>query len=181
MTLGAKRYKKKFEDLPPHLQKISLRVTMIFGLLGWATLIACAVFLWDDAEFMRESVQGTAEVLSVKEDRSRHSDGRTSVTYEPTFRFEDRSGKVHTVTPWYASSEWGFSVGEQIDIRYRPSEPERAVPHGYGLQWLGLSIFVWGGSAFGAIAAFFGTAGLYSLRRRLRKASDVAKYSRSYE
>lgn len=168
MTLGAKRNKKKFEDLPPHVQKTGLRVIGLVCLLGWLLLIGCGVYAWDDMRFARESVEDTAEVIGMEEDRSYDSDTGHSVTYSPTFRFKTEDGRSHTVTPWYQSSEWGFSVGQQITIRYRPGKPEKAIPYGYGDQWLGVPLFVWIPLAIGGFCAFFGTLGSWDLRRRMR-------------
>ncbi|MEM6853050.1 MAG: DUF3592 domain-containing protein, partial [Planctomycetota bacterium] len=125
MTLGAKP--RSFKDAPAHTQLAALKIMGGLTCVGYLVLIAAGLWYWNQQRFIQASNPAKAEVLRVDVETN-HSDGTTTRTYSPTFRFTDENGQTHTATPWYSSSDWGFGEGRTINIRYRRDRPQDAFP-----------------------------------------------------
>ena len=79
--------------------------------------------LHDERLLESEGKQTTAVVVKMRKHTS--SGGRrrsSSVSYYPTLRFRDATGKVHKVE--YEVSTDNFPIGEKLLITYLPSDPE---------------------------------------------------------
>lgn len=79
--------------------------------------------LYDESRLESEGKQTTAVVVKMRKHTS--SGGRrrsSSVSYYPTLRFRDATGKVHKVE--YEVSTDNFPIGEKLLITYLPSDPE---------------------------------------------------------
>ena len=93
---------------------------LIFFAVGGA-LLAGAAFAWlHTRRFVAEAVRGFGEVVRLQE----HSD--ESVTYSPVVRFSGPGGRAVEFTESTSSNPPGYSVGDRVEVLYRPHEPRRS-------------------------------------------------------
>lgn len=93
---------------------------LIFFAVGGA-LLAGAAFSWlRTRSFVAESVRGFGEVVGLRE----HNDD--GVTYSPVIRFSGPGGRVVEFTETTSSNPPGYSVGDRVEILYRPHDPGSA-------------------------------------------------------
>lgn len=93
---------------------------LIFFAVGGG-LLAGAAFAWlHTRRFVAEAVRGFGEVVRLQE----RSDD--SVTYSPVIRFSGPGGRAVEFTESTSSNPPGYSVGDRVEILYRPDAPERA-------------------------------------------------------
>jgi hypothetical protein len=97
-----------------------LVASLIFFAVG-VGLLAGAAFAWlHTRRFVAEAVRGFGEVVRLQE----RSDD--SVTYSPVIRFSGPGGRAVEFTESTSSNPPGYSVGDRVEILYRPHDPERA-------------------------------------------------------
>ncbi len=93
---------------------------LIFFAVGGA-LLAGAAFAWlHTRRFVAEAVRGFGEVVGLYE----RSDD--SVTYSPVIRFSGPGGRAVEFTETTSSNPPGYSVGDRVEILYRPHDPKSA-------------------------------------------------------
>lgn len=104
------------------------RIRWVFGVVGVVVTLVGVVLLARAIVFVSTAIPVQAEVVSVEAltERHRDSDGRTSTmrTYLPMFEFHDAEGRMHTATTNHSSSDYNYSVGQTVTIRYNPANPE---------------------------------------------------------
>lgn len=96
---------------------------VVWILLSSIFLVNGLLMLHDESRLESEGKQTTAVVVKMRKHTS--SGGRrrsSSVSYYPTLRFRDATGKVHKVE--YEVSTDNFPIGEKLLITYLPSDPE---------------------------------------------------------
>jgi hypothetical protein len=96
------------------------------GLLGAA---ATALYTW---HFTRTAQQTPGTVIEMRKRIDRDSG---SVTYAPTFRFNDAAGDEHTVASSFFSAPPEFRVGERVRVLYRADSPQSARIDSYWQVW----------------------------------------------
>lgn len=96
---------------------------VVWVLFSSILLVNGLLMLHDESRLESEGKQTTAVVVKMRKHTS--SGGRrssSSVSYYPTLRFRDATGKVHKVE--YEVSTDNFPIGEKLLITYLPSDPE---------------------------------------------------------
>lgn len=124
---------------------------------------ALAVALWlyrDTSTFLTEATRAVGTVVDLV--RSESSD---STTYKPVVRFIDRTGEEIEFTSSTGSNPPSYSRGEQVEVLYLPSQPQKARIHGFFSLW-GLPLIFGGlGALFFAIGAGLSLVGALKARR----------------
>lgn len=97
---------------------------MVWILFSAVFLVKGLLMLHDESLLESEGKQTTAVVVKMRKDTSGGGGRRSSssVSYYPTLRFADATGKVHKVE--YEVSTDNFPIGEKLPITYLPSDPE---------------------------------------------------------
>lgn len=114
------------------------RFSWLFTLVGVLLLIVSGYLIVEKRSFLADAVETRAKVLRVDVQRLTGS-GRTgsTVTYQPTFEFEDEAGVSHVATTLGSSSAWRFAKGELVTIRYDPDNPSDVRPKtGFFSEWM---------------------------------------------
>ena len=97
-----------------------LVTSLIFFAVGAGLLAGAAFARLHTRRFVAEAARGFGEVVRLQE----RSDD--SVTYSPVIRFSGPGGRAVEFTESTSSNPPGYSVGERVEILYRPDAPERA-------------------------------------------------------
>ncbi|GAB3704954.1 hypothetical protein GCM10027592_36870 [Spirosoma flavus] len=79
----------------------------------------------------------TGEVIDY-ESQTKYDDekNRTTTYYHPTVHFHTQAGQDVTFTSSVGSSKRSHSIGEQVGVRYLPSDPEDAQVDEFMNLWL---------------------------------------------
>lgn len=104
---------------------------LLIGLGCAALLGACgaAIYSW---HFTSVALRTSGTVIEMREQTDKESG---SVSYAPTFRFQDASGAAHTVSSGFYSSPPEFHVGDVIVVLYRSNDPQDARIDSYWQVW----------------------------------------------
>ena len=100
--------------------------------LGCAALIgalATALHTW---HFTRIAQRTSGAVIEMRQQTDKDSG---SVSYAPTFRFQDATGAQHTVSSSFYSSPPEFHVGDSVTVLYRGDDPQTARIDSYWQVW----------------------------------------------
>lgn len=100
--------------------------------LGCAALLGAVgtgVHTW---HFTRTAHRTIGTVIEMQEHTDKDSG---SISYAPTFRFQDASGTVRTVTSRFFSSPPEFRVGDRVVVLYRADSPQSARIASYWQLW----------------------------------------------
>jgi len=103
---------------------------------------------WRTAAFLKSSLVTSGTVVEMRDVHD--SDG--SVMFAPVFRFT-ANGTSETVTSNTSSDPTSFAVGDQVRVRYLPSEPAKAHIDSWMQLWFGTAVetvigVVWVGFGF---------------------------------
>jgi hypothetical protein len=82
--------------------------------------------------FVRQCAETSGEVIRLE--RSQYPD-EYGYSYAPVFSFTAADGRSFTVTSKVSSSPPGFAEGEQVRVRYDPSNPNDARIHTFFQTW----------------------------------------------
>ncbi|HXC35501.1 MAG TPA: DUF3592 domain-containing protein [Candidatus Acidoferrales bacterium] len=72
--------------------------------------------------FTHVAVHTTGVIIEMRE----HAGKNGSITYAPTFRFQDSKGLEHTVSSTVSESPPAYNIGDNVPILYISSEPQSA-------------------------------------------------------
>ena len=107
-------------------------IAKIFIGLGCAALVgalATTVHTWN---FTRIAQRTTGTVIEMRQQTDKDSG---SVSYAPTFRFQDATGMQRTVSSSLYSSPPEFHVGDSVTVLYRGDDPQTARIDSYWQVW----------------------------------------------
>lgn len=110
-----------------------------FLLIGGVLLLIGVFTLLQERK--RKLVQAEGEVTHVEVVIGSDSDGTTSRTYRPTFRFDTPGGTVERSTGSESSSNWNYPVGRTLTIAYDPNDESCVRPAGWVHRWLAFILF----------------------------------------
>jgi hypothetical protein len=95
-------------------------IKFLFRLMGLALLIGGGILTLVTYEFMDNALPATGSVVSVEVNY-----GDDSVTYKPTIRYVDHSGRKQRGETFLSSSNYDFRVGSKVNILYDTRNPEK--------------------------------------------------------
>ena len=114
------------QPIPPAATKM----LAVFAAIGGVILIVGLALAVNTALFISRAVVTDATVVEVS--TSWHEG---DPMFQPTFEFDTPDGTV-LGGPTAASSEWDYELGEQVEVRYDPDDPERAIPTDAFSTWI---------------------------------------------
>jgi hypothetical protein len=118
----------------PHGKQRTIIAKLVIA-TGCALLVAALISAIHTWRFTRAALKTSGTVIEMRERTDKDSG---SVSYSPTFRFQDSGGAQHTVSSSLYSSPPEFHVGDNVPILYRGESPETARIDSYSQVW-GLS------------------------------------------
>ncbi|GAB3509195.1 hypothetical protein GCM10027341_45890 [Spirosoma knui] len=87
--------------------------------------------------WLNHSAVASGEIVGIEKRKSHDSaKNRTTTYYHPTVRFKTPVGESFTFTSSVGSSQHSHRVGQQIDVRYLPGDPEDAQVDEFMGLWL---------------------------------------------
>jgi len=128
------------------------RLIIGLGCLALVVALVTSLYSW---RFTRVAQRTSGTVIEMREHPDKDSG---SISYAPTFRFQDGRGAEHTIASSFFSSPPEFRVGDRIDVLYRADAPKLACIDSYWQVWglpsllgiigsielpIGLVIFLW--------------------------------------
>lgn len=136
-------------------------IKYVFFLIGLAMLVG-AFFLYQNTNnFLAEAVKAEGVVVELVPQRS---DG--SVTYSAMVHFTDAAGKEIEFVTSHSSNPPSYSVGEKVEVLYRPDQPHKARIDGFFSLRLGELIVGVLGLIFFLIGGGMLLAGLLKGRKK---------------
>jgi hypothetical protein len=99
------------------------------GCVALVGALATALHTW---HFTRDAQRAGGAVIEMRQQTDKDSG---SVSYAPTFRFQDASGTQRTVSSPFYSSPSEFHVGDSVTVLYRSDDPEAARIDTYWQVW----------------------------------------------
>jgi len=96
------------------------KIMIILGFVVLFIAVAATLHTW---HFTRIAKRATGTVVEMLQQTDKDSG---SVSYAPTFRFQDATGTQHTVTSSLYSSPPEFHVGDNVAVLYRSDDPQTA-------------------------------------------------------
>ncbi len=99
---------------------------------GCAALVGALATTLHTLHFTRVAQRTSGTVIEMREQADKDSG---SVSYAPTFRFQDASGTPHTVSSSFYSSPPEFHVGDTVTVLYRSDDPQTARIDSYWQVW----------------------------------------------
>ncbi len=133
----------------------ALVFSLAFGGLGVVGLALAAFFWHRTRRFIRESVRGYGEVVRLQESID---DG--SPIYAPVVRYTAADGLARQFVHHTASRPPSYTVGQQVEIRYRRERPADARMAGGFSLYLGTIISALIGAVFFFVALLVPLLGL---------------------
>lgn len=127
---------------------------MVLLIMGWLTviespfLIGGSVFAYMYTQkFLETAVKTEGTVIELVERR-----GENGVTYAPVYTFSDTRGEEHKIYSGSSSYPPDYEVGEEVQVLYDPSEPQKAKIDSFFELW-GISAIL---AVIGSISLFLG-------------------------
>ncbi len=105
------------------------KILLIIGPVMLLAAIPAGLHAW---HFSRTALHADGTVIELRERKDTESG---SISYSPTFQFQDASGGQHTVASRVYSSPPEFRVGEKITVLYRGDAPDNAVIDSFWQLW----------------------------------------------
>jgi hypothetical protein len=105
------------------------RLLIGVGCLALVVALATSLHTW---HFTRVAQRTSGTVIEMREDTDKDSG---SVSYAPTFRFQDATGAEHTVASSFFSAPPEFRVGDRVGVLYRAGSPKAARIDSYWQVW----------------------------------------------
>lgn len=100
--------------------------------LGCAAMVGALAATLHTWHFTRVAHRTDGAVIEMRTQTDKDSG---SVSYAPTFRFQDASGIQHTVSSSFYSSPPEFHVGDAVTVLYRSDDPQTARIDSYWQVW----------------------------------------------
>lgn len=147
-------------------------VRFVFLLIGIGLLTGAYFMYHSTSEFVRvaSKAQGTVVQLA----RSRSSD---STTYAPVVRYRTEGGREVEFVSNVSSDPPAYSVGEKVEVLYRPEQPEKGEINSIFQLWFGPMLLGGLGSAFFVI----GTVVVLASRRKAGADSRLKLHGRAIQ
>jgi hypothetical protein len=99
---------------------------------GCAVLVVALVTALHTWHFTRVAQRTSGTVTEMRQQTDKDSG---SISYSPTFRFQDAAGVQHTVSSSFYSSPPEFHVGDSVTVLYRSDDPQTARIDSYWQVW----------------------------------------------
>jgi hypothetical protein len=132
-----------------------LAVLQILQWIGLGSGVAFALvslgFFVNTVIFVERSSVTTGVVVSLED----HQDDDGSVTYSPVFSFVAANGSKQTIHSYSSSNPPGYSVGEQVPVRYETRDPAHARIATYWQTWEMETSFIIASCATSLLGMFF--------------------------
>lgn len=142
-------------------------VKYVFTLVGLGLVIGSVYSYSHTRSFLAEASTGKGEVVELVRSNSGDSD-----TYRPRVVFTTASGEEITFTSTSGSNPPSYSRGEQVDVFYLESQPNKAKVSGFFSLW-GLSLI---SGCIGVVFLGFGGSLLLSGVMKKRKIRYLKDY-----
>jgi hypothetical protein len=104
-------------------------VVIILGCAALVGALGTMLYTWN---FTRFAQRTSGTVIQMREQADKNSG---SMSYAPTFRFQNDSGSPHTVSSGFFSSPPEFHVGDVVTVLYRRDDPQDARIDSYWQVW----------------------------------------------
>lgn len=114
-----------------HGTKRPVIAKLVIG-LGCAALVGALATSLHTWHFTRIAQRTSGTVIEMQEQTDKDSG---SISYAPTFRFQDASGAEQTVASSFFSSPPEFRVGDRVGVLYRADSPKSARIDSYWQVW----------------------------------------------
>lgn len=111
----------------------------IFAIIGFAALAALAISIMNTNKFISSSVVTQGEVSDIVIRTSKDSDGNTTRSRFPVVRFQDQQGNSIEFESSTSTSS-GTSIGQPVEVRYLPQNPQKARISSSFMDMWGLSV-----------------------------------------
>ncbi|MEM6750282.1 MAG: DUF3592 domain-containing protein [Planctomycetota bacterium] len=111
--------------------RIAVKVGLVVALAGIAVLGLATGRAASTYTFLKTAIVTQAQVA----DNQQQLGGQNGRTYRPTFAFDDQAGQRHEVQSDAGSSEWGFAVGQTVEVVYDPDNPQDVRLNTFGGLW----------------------------------------------
>jgi Protein of unknown function (DUF3592) len=133
----------------------NIRAKGLCGLSVVAMIVAAGIgiYRWS---YLQQAIPTRATITNLTERQGSH---RTKL-FAPVYVFEDQQGKEVKITSSSASRPPVGKIGDQIEVLYLASDPQRSIQNRFFAKWGGVAI--WGGLglfyfiAFGLVAYLTG-------------------------
>jgi len=122
-------------------QRLLGRVLMIIVAMG---LVAGICGFFYSLYFVHTALKTAGTVIEMRELTDKETG---SVSWAPTFQFQDASGVSHTVVSDFFSAPPEFHAGDRVTVLYRRNDPQNA--------WIDSFWHVWGFAALGGMLGSF--------------------------
>ncbi|MGM0462052.1 MAG: DUF3592 domain-containing protein [Fibrobacterota bacterium] len=127
---------------------------VLFTLIGFASLIGALASITSTKSFIAQSKITTGEIVDIVTKTRRDSDGNRTHSRHSVIQFEDEEGASIEFESSF-STDRGIRIGEPVEVRYAPDNPQNARVSGSFMDMWGLAVFL---SIFGV--AFAGPGSL---------------------
>jgi len=143
----------------------------LFAAIGFGLLAGGFFWYQSVAEFIEEATVARGEVIDLVRSSSSSSSGSSSYTYRPVVTFKDQNGQLVEFVSSSGSNPPSYSRGEQVDVFYRPEDPQNAKIDGFFSLWGGPMVLGLVGGVFALFGVGFTVPAIVKKRRntRLRK------------
>lgn len=143
---------------PPQNQNQISCSAAILIIIGILCLGGAGYFGYDTYKFMSEAVYINGEVIDVKVTYAQKKDSEgnmySEATYYPIVLYQLTEAQKYTVEGGGTSDEYGYQVGQEVEVMYLPAHPGKAHINSFWNLW-GVSAII---TLFALIA--FAFAGL---------------------
>ncbi|NOZ10186.1 MAG: DUF3592 domain-containing protein [Gammaproteobacteria bacterium] len=105
-------------------------IKYIFSIIGLGMLVGAYYLYQNTQSFLESAVATNGTVVKLVRSKSNNS-----TTYAPVVQFKTEKGELVEVTSSTSSNPPGYSRGENVEIFYLPSSPQRAKINGFFSLW----------------------------------------------
>jgi hypothetical protein len=130
-----------------------------FSLIGAGMLWGATLFYSNTSTFLEEAITAPGTVVDLVASHS-----RDSTTYRPSVEFTSRSGAPASFVSSTGSNPPSYSVGQKVEVLYRPTNPRDARINDFFTLWGGATVL--GGMGFVFAGVGVGTMVGIALGRR---------------
>lgn len=110
---------------------------IVFLLIGAGLTWGAYVVTQSTLEFRADSTLTTGTVVEFETERSRNSEGRSTIMYRPVVEFRTETGQSVRVVSSVSSNRPSYNRGEQVPVRYQDHTPEAARLDTFTSNWMG--------------------------------------------
>jgi hypothetical protein len=127
-----------------------LVICSIFFLVGFGLLVLAGLFAGSSIMRVLRWQRGSGMVVGHEESRgvSRRAGESAKLTFKPRVQFSAPNGRLVTFISSVGRPEKSPAVGDSVEIRFDPNNPEKADVAGFANQWLGPLFLLISGGCF---------------------------------